>query len=82
MHDGATKNGEYIMREDGTCTGCGGEGTWQITEKHVITAKFHGVTHRLKFNADASEAVLLEPVRNPQTKMVKSPDSTQVVIEI
>jgi len=72
MHDGAKKNGEYVMRENGTCTGCGGEGTWETVEKNVITTKFHNINHRLKFNADATEALVLEPVRNPQSKMVKS----------
>lgn len=79
MHDGTTKNGELVLREDGTLTGCGGEGTWEIgNERYSIKATFNEVTHRIKFNSEVTEGILIEPIRSPATKCVKSNEAIEV----
>jgi hypothetical protein len=66
MHDGSTKNGELILKEDGSMTGCGGEGTWEIgNERYSIKTTFNGITHKIKFNSECNEGLLIEPLRNP-----------------
>ena len=82
MQDGSTKSGELLLAADGTMTGCGGEGTWEITsEKNVITTRFEGTNYRVRFNATASEAAVIEPASTPQSRMVRSSESIEIEAE-
>ena len=33
LHDGKNVNGELILRENGTCKGCGAEGKWHLIDE-------------------------------------------------
>jgi cobyric acid synthase len=68
LHNGSTKNCELVLREDRTCNGCGSEGKWSMNG-HIFWTYFHGISHKMEFNADYTEAVLLEPKRNPASRI-------------
>jgi hypothetical protein len=67
MHNGSNKNCELVVRENRTVNGCGSEGKWSM-EGRIFWTFFHNIHHKMEFNEDYTEAVLLEPVRNPQSR--------------
>jgi Fe-S cluster biogenesis protein NfuA len=68
-HNGTNCNGEFILRIDGSCVGCGGEGNWREVDEFTIFAKFHGIEHVIKFNDTLTEGIVTTPVRDPQTRL-------------
>ena len=38
-------------------------------EGRIFWTYFHGISHKMEFNADYTEAVLLEPKRNPASRI-------------
>ena len=75
-HNGHDKNGNLEIRGDGTCNGCGAEGKWYKFDAHSIFCNFHRVDHVIRFNEDATQGVVITPVRHPATK-VQIPPAVQ-----
>ena len=87
MHDGKNKQCDIIFFENGKVEHTNmkykqskqrkfiNRGFWQCTEAKKMIAKFGQVgEHTLEFSEDLSEAVLINPMRNPQTKMIANPE--------
>lgn len=74
LHNGLDKTCDCVFREDGTMTGCGAQGSWVVVDADTIWTRFHNIEHTLQFNVEATEAVLLTPMRDPQSRMRMNSD--------
>ena len=72
MHDGETYSGMVVFNQDGTLEARFEQsqtGTWNATGATTIEAAFCGVEHVLEFNLETFEAEVIQPARDPPTRM-------------
>lgn len=74
LHDGETKSGDLKFWDDGSIESRFGDGhgNWHIEDPTHIIAHFGVLDHKLEFNLETFEATLVDPVRDPASKMVPS----------
>jgi hypothetical protein len=74
LKDGSKRSGEMIFHEDNFMQFRGKNGSWELINLQEFTIKFNEKEFKYKFNDSQTEAVLIDPIRTPQSKIIIQSD--------
>ena len=63
------KKGEILFQNNGAMIFNGKGGQWNVMDSKTLVIRFGNRDRTLKFNDNGSEAVLINPVKNPPSRM-------------
>ena len=71
-----------LFLEDNLMQFRGKNGEWELINHHAFKIKFNKKEFKYKFNESLIEAVLIEPARTPQSKIIIQPEEDKEKEEI
>ena len=74
LKDGSKRSGDMIFHDKNFMQFRGKNGWWELINHQEFMIKFNEKEFKYKFNDSFTEAVLIEPVRTPQSKIVIQTD--------
>ena len=70
MKDGENKLDELAFQSDGTYIAGKGVGIWKAIDERTLELRAGSSPFTIKFNEEGTEGVLVQPVREPASKMI------------